>query len=145
MVNLNEILKNEIKELKSNISIPVDTVLNYCQESEINCSGDIIFQGKGLYQSKLKAGGSIYFRAPSVVRGGALEAEKEISCKTVGSLGGVATKLWVPKHGHIYAEVAYQNTYFSVGEKEVILDVPSKKVHVYLDQDEFIVMDRFNI
>jgi len=145
VVNLNGILKNEIKELKSKTSIPVDTALNYCQESEINCSGDIIFQGKGLYQSKLKAGGSIYFKAPSVVRGGTLEAEKEINCKTVGSLGGVATKLWVPKHGHIYAEVAYQNTYFSIGEKEVILDVPSKKVHVYLDQDEFIIMDRFNI
>ncbi len=145
VISIVDFLKNEINELKSSISIPVNTFLNYCQESEINCSGDIIFQGKGLYQSKLHAGGSIYFKAPSVVRGGTLQAEKEIHCKTLGSLGGVATKLSVEKYGHIYAEVAYQNTHFSVGEKEIILDVPSKKVHVYLDQDNFIVMDRFNI
>lgn len=145
VIDLTEILKSEINELKSGVSIPVKTVLSYCQESEINCSGDIIFQGKGLYQSKLKSGGSIYFNAPSVVRGGTLQAEKEINCKTIGSLGGVATKLSVAKNGHIYADVAYQNTHFTVGEKEIILDVPSKKVHVYLDQDGFIVMDRFNI
>lgn len=140
-----DILNYKINELKVNISIPVNTTLNYCQDSEINCSGDIVFLGKGEYQSYLKAGGSIYFQPGSVVRGGTLSAEREIRCNTVGSPGGVATKLHVSKGGHIYAETAYQNTYFSIGEKETILDIPSKKVHVFIDDAGLIVIDRFNI
>jgi hypothetical protein len=63
--------------------------------------------------------------------------------KTVGSSAGVNTILKVPKKGRITAEIAYNNTIFCFGEKQVMLEVSSKNVEAYLDKTGEITIDKF--
>ncbi|ADK14006.1 DUF342 domain-containing protein [Clostridium ljungdahlii] len=144
---LNELMKiieDKIEELKDTRALPVKVVLSYCQDSNIQSSGDIIIKGRGEYISQIDANGSIEFlQEKSVARGGILKAENEIKCKIVGSVAGVSTKLQVEsKGGNIWADVAYHNTVFKVENKEIVLDSPSKDVHVYLKEGD-IVVDKF--
>ncbi|MBU3111746.1 flagellar assembly protein A [Clostridium lacusfryxellense] len=140
------LIDNKISTLDRNLTLPVDVVLDYCQDSVVKSSGNIIFTGKGEYVSHLVASDSIIFQKPqSLARGGIIKAVKEIKCKIVGGHGGVSTKLIVENDGQIWAEVAYQNTRFIVGEKEYILDVPSKNVHVYLDDARELVVEKLQL
>lgn len=135
-----------IFELKSTLSIPVDVRMSYCQDSNIQSSGDVFISGKGEYISDITANGSIYFlQEKSVARGGTLRAKEEIKCRIVGSTAGVATKLQVEKQGHIWVDTAYQNTILSVGNREVVLELPSKNVHAYIDNNDDIIVDKLKL
>jgi len=130
-------------KIKSELSLPVSINLGYCQDSVIKSSGDIIFTGKGEYISDIVANGSIKFlRDKSVARGGTLRAASEINCKIVGSSAGVSTKLQTNKEGNIFVEVAFQNTIFILGQKEYMLDKPSKSIHAYTDPSGDIIMEK---
>lgn len=132
--------------LKNTLSIPVNVKIAYSQDSIIQSSGDIVITGRGEYISDMTANGSIYFvQEKSVARGGTLRAKEEIKCRVVGSTAGVATKLQVEKHGHIWVDTAYQNTIFSIGSKEFVLDVPSKNIHAYLDDKDDIIVDKLKL
>ncbi|MCT8976154.1 FapA family protein [Clostridium sp. CX1] len=132
--------------LSATLALPVNVKVAYCQDCSINSSGDIFITGRGEYISDITANGSIYFtEEKSVARGGVLKAKKEIKCRTVGSTAGVATKLQVEKEGHIWVDVAYQNTIIVVGPRELVLDAPSKNVHGYLDSSDDIVVDRLKL
>ena len=140
------LIDNKISTLDRNLTLPVDVVLGYCQDSLVKSSGNIIFTGKGEYVSQMVASNSIIFqKEQSLARGGVIKAVKEIKCKIVGGLGGVSTRLIVENDGQIWADVAYQNTRFIIGEKEYILDVPSKNVHVYLDENRELVVDKLQL
>ena len=116
---------------------------DYSQDSTIKSSGNIIFTGKGEYVSNLMASDSILFKIDkSLARGGVIKAGKEIKCKIVGGLGGVSTKLIVSKNGQIWADVAYPNTRFIIGEKEYILDVFSKNIHAFIGEDRELIVDK---
>lgn len=135
-----------IKEIKGKVNIPADIIINYCQDSTISSSGNIYLNGKGQYISHLTCNGSIVFtQNGSVSRGGYLKAENEIRCKTIGSTGGVKTKASVSKSGHIYADIAYHNTIFAIGEREIVLEEPSRDVHVYMDELGDIIIDKFRL
>ena len=137
------IIDNKIAVLEMNLTLPVDVVLDYCQDSIIKSSGNIIFSGKGQYVSQIAASDSVIFQKDkSVARGGVIKAGKEIKCKIVGGIGGVSTKLIVENHGHIWAEVAYPNTRFIIGAREYVLDVPSKNVHAFLDESRELIVDK---
>lgn len=137
-----ECIKNKISDLESGLTLPVNVNISYCQDSNIQSSGDIVISGKGEYISDITANGSIYFlQERSVARGGCLKSKNEIKCRVVGSVAGVSTKLQVEGHGHIWVDIAYHNTIFKVGPREYILDTPSKNVHAYL-KDGDIVVDR---
>lgn len=138
---------DEKKEmLKDSLSIPVDVRINYCQDSQIDSTGDIIIMGKGEYVSEISANGSIYFTGDkSVARGGTIKAKKEVRCKVVGSIGGVATKIIVDNSGHIWSDVAYQNTIFLIGNKEYIFDMPSRNIHAYLDENREIIVEKLKL
>lgn len=137
------IIQNKISVLESNLTLPVDVVLDYCQDSIVKSSGNIIFSGKGQYVSQITASNSVIFQKDkSIARGGVIKASKEIKCKIVGGLGGVSTKLIVENHGHIWAEVAYPNTRFIIGTREYILDVPSKNVHAFIDESRDLIVDK---
>jgi len=137
------IIDNKINILERNLTLPVDVMLDYCQDSIVKSSGNITFSGKGEYVSQIIASDSIIFEMEkSLARGGVIKAGKEIRCKVVGGLGGVSTKLIVEKHGHIWAEIAYPNTRFIIGEREYVLDVPSKNIHVFMNDDREIVVDK---
>jgi Predicted polymerase, most proteins contain PALM domain, HD hydrolase domain and Zn-ribbon domain len=135
-----------IVELKNTLSIPVNVKISYSQDSNIQSSGDIVITGRGEYISDITANGSIYFlQEKSVARGGILRAKEEIKCRVVGSTAGVSTKLQVEKQGHIWVDTAYQNTIFSVGNREIILDVPSKNIHAYIDSNDDIIVDKLKL
>lgn len=138
-----KIIENKISVLETNLTLPVDVVLDYCQDSIIKSSGNIIFSGKGQYVSQITASNSVIFQKDkSIARGGIIKASKEIKCKIVGGLGGVSTKLIVENHGHIWAEVAYPNTRFIIGTREYILDVPSKNVHAFINESRDLIVDK---
>ncbi|HCQ89755.1 MAG TPA: hypothetical protein DIU45_08475 [Clostridium sp.] len=89
---------------------------------------------------------SVYFVADrSTTRGGIINAADEIKCKIVGTIAGVSTILKVKKSGHIHADIAYYNTKFIIGEKEFLLEEPSRNIHVYLDNDKELVVDKFKL
>jgi len=137
------IIDDKISVLEMNLTLPVDVVLDYCQDSIIKSSGNIIISGKGQYVSQITASDSVIFQMDkSVARGGVIKASKEIKCKIVGGLGGVSTKLIVDNHGHIWAEVAYPNTRFVIGTREYVLDVPSKNVHAFIDESRELIVDK---
>lgn len=146
LYKITEAMEEKLTFLKNNLSIPVNVRVSYCQDSNIQSSGDVLISGKGEYISDITASGNIYFmQERSVARGGSLNAKNEIKCRIVGSTAGVATRLKVEKDGHIWVDEAYQNTVFSVGIREYILEQPSKSVHAYLDSAGDIVVDKFNL
>lgn len=144
---INDILINiqdNIRILKTSLSIPVNVDIFYCQDCSIKSSGDIVISGKGDYVSDLTANNNVYFtQSSSIVRGGVIRAKNEIKCKIVGSPAGVVTKLIVEEEGHIWVDYAYQNTLFVIGKKQYSLTVSSKDVHAYLDENLDIKVDKF--
>lgn len=137
------IINNKAIIYRSMLNEPVNVKISYCQDSNINSTGDIYITGKGEYVSNIIAQGNIYFNSSeSIARGGTIKAKNEIRCSIVGSKAGVSTRLVVEKNGHIYVKIAYPNTRFVVGVREYVLDVPSKDVHVYLDNIGDIVVDK---
>ena len=138
-----KLLEERILRLEKELNISVDVIIDYCQDSNISSSGNIYIIGKGEYISKIIANKSVYFvNEKGLARGGQIEAKEELKCRIVGSIGGVTTKLIVGRRGHIWADIAYQNTLFKVGSKEYLLEVPSKDLHVYLDKNGDIVADK---
>jgi len=140
------IIDNKILVLELHLTLPVNVALDYSQDSVIKSSGNVIITGKGEYVSQIVASDSIIFeKDKSLARGGVMHAGKEIRCKIVGGPGGVSTKLIVEKHGQIWADIAYQNTSFIIGDREYILDVPGKNVHAYIDDDHEFIVDKLKL
>lgn len=139
-----ELLKEKIFLLEASLSIPVNVKVSYAQDSNIISSGDIIVSGKGIYVSEIIAQNKIEFLTEkSVIRGGSIRAGELISCRIIGSTGGVTTRLEVSDNGQIYADIAYSNSLFAVGNKEYRLDTSSRKVHVYLNDNKELTVDKF--
>lgn len=137
-------IKRAISAIEITLAIPVTMNINYCQDSVLKCSGNVMVTGKGEYVSEIICHGSVQFvTSGSLARGGLIKAKDEIRCKEVGSEGGVSTKLVVDGEGHIWVDIAYQNTRFIVGGKEYILEVPSKDIHAYLADDGELVVEKF--
>ncbi|RII36220.1 DUF342 domain-containing protein [Clostridium chromiireducens] len=144
LVEFDEILKEEIDEIETLIVIPTDVYVGYTQGSTIEASGSVFITGKGQYTSEITALNNIEFLSDNAVcRGGVLAAGSEIKLKTVGSTAGVNTMLKVSKKGRIKADIAYNNTIFCFGEKQVMLEVSSKNVEAYVDKTGEIVIDKF--
>ncbi|MCM8710941.1 FapA family protein [Clostridium sp. SYSU_GA19001] len=146
VIEIEETVNERIEFLNSTLSLPVNVKINYCQDSFINSSGDIIVSGKGSYVSELYAYNNVYFTGDmSVVRGGTVKAGKEIKCKTAGSLGGSITKLIVNEEGHIWIDKAYENIVLSIGGREFVIDYASRKLHAYLNENYELKVDRLRL
>lgn len=140
-----EIIEDKLKSLNKEVTLPVNVSIGYSQDSVIKSSGSIYINGKGEYVSEILAKREVIFTNDNAVaRGGIIEANNKIECAEVGSEGGVITKLQVGKKGHIYAKKAYQNTVFLVGSREYVLDTYSRDIHVYLDSEGEIVIEKLN-
>ncbi len=140
------VIDNKIATFEVDLTLPVDVVVDYCQDSIVKSSGNVTFSGKVQYVSQIFASNSVLFQKDkSVARGGVIKAGKEIRCKTVGGHGGVSTQLIVENHGQIWAEVAYSNTRFIIGAREYVLDVTSKDVHAYIDESGELVVDKLQL
>lgn len=138
-----EKVNDELNELNEEAKISIDLIMDYGQESEIKAAGDIVITGKGLFTSRLYAKDNIKFTSKNAVcRGGHLKAGKGIFATIVGNESGVVTQLEVEKKGEIKVDIAYQNTIFIVANRKHILDKASKNIHVYLDKDGSIVINK---
>lgn len=138
-----DFLKEETDELETFKVDEADIYVKYMQGSKVEAIGSVFIQGKGQYTSEITALKDIEFtNENSVCRGGILSAGKEIRLKTVGSEAGVNTILKVPKDGVITADIAYNNTTFCFGEKQLVLDVSSRNVKAYVDEIGDIAIDK---
>lgn len=137
-------IQEEIENLEAYEPNNADISISYAQGSTIEASGNVFITGKGQYTSNITALNNIEFTSEKAVcRGGILNAGNEIKLKTVGSVAGVNTILKVPKNGRITADIAYSNTTFCFGEKQMLLEVPSKEVNAYIDKTGEIIIDKF--
>ncbi|ADL51432.1 flagellar assembly protein A [Clostridium cellulovorans] len=142
--NLLQLIKERKEVLKSETYDTYDIICEYCQDSNLECSGDVILTGKGQYVSYISAGKSVIFNSESsIARGGVIKAQETIKVGIVGSEAGVSTKLIVPKTGHIFAEIAHVNTVLAIGPKEVRLDTSCRKLHAYQGEDGTIEVEKF--
>lgn len=136
-------IDNELSELEKDAIIEANLNIEYAQESKIDVVGNINICGKGLFTSELNSTKSIIFTTDKVIcRGGHLKAGEMIKASIVGSESGVFTNLEVDKRGEIYIDLAYHNTTFIIGNKKYILDKPSKNIHVYIDKDGSLAVDK---
>ena len=137
------LLEQEIDPLSEDLIVPVDVYINYAQDSEIKATGNVYIIGKGQYTSNITAAENIIFTVPGAIsRGGVLSAKGNIEAKVVGSVAGVSTILKVLKDGIITADVAYNNTTFTFGERSCTLDEPSKNIKAYVDKSGEIVVEK---
>jgi uncharacterized protein len=139
-----DVLNEEIDDMESASVIAADIYIDYAQGAKIESSGNVYITGKGQYTSNILALGNIEFTAGnSVCRGGELTAGNEIKLKTVGSTAGVSTVLKVPKNGKITADIAYSNTLFCFGDRQLLLETSSKDLVAYLDKKNDVVIEKF--
>lgn len=139
------LLENEIKNREEFIKEKWNLTIGYAQDTKIECSGDIIFTGKGEYISKIRAGGDVKFLLEnSVVRGGSITAEGSITCKTVGSSGGATTILKAGEKGKIIGDIVYRNTIIKFGNKSIAIDKDSKNLKAFMNNGE-IEIEKLNL
>ncbi|WP_426349108.1 FapA family protein [Alloiococcus sp. CFN-8] len=138
-----KVLLLRVKELHNELRIRADIHLGYIQDCEIYATGKIIIKGRGEYQSILTSGTSIEFARGAVARGGTITAAQEILAGSVGSAGGVITKLSVDRAGIIKINNIYQNTIIIIGDKELCFDSYQEKVKAKLGEDGFISIENY--
>ena len=138
-----KVLLLRIFELNKEVLNKSDINIEYIQDSQIYATGKIYIKGKGEYQSVITSGTSIELAKGAVARGGTITASQEIIAGSVGSGGGVITKLVVDKTGVIKANKTYQNTIVVIGEKEMRLDHIQEKIKATLGEDGFIAIENF--
>lgn len=140
------LLSKELEQAREILESNSDIYLEYCQGSKIEAAGSVYITGKGQFTSEITSLNNIEFtKEGSVCRGGILYAKNEIKLKTVGSNADVKTTLKVSKKGRISAEMAYSNTIFCFGERQFVLDVPSRNVIAYLDGNDEVVVEKLKI
>lgn len=141
--NLAEILKKSLDEFINRfkaITSPADVKFKYCQNSDIYASRDVNINGKGSYNSIIKAENKVTFTGyPGVMRGGEAYGKMGIEAKEVGSNAGVSTLLKTSKDGTIQANIVYQNTTICVGEQFYIVENPVKMLKAYINKGELVV------
>lgn len=143
LTDINSIIQDSITQIKGSLAVPVSVDIGYLQDSTVQSSGSIIISGKGQYVSKIIANDYVRFLNPaSISRGGFVKAVNEVRCGTIGSIGGVSTKIMVGEKGNIYAEKVYQNTKFYFGNKEYTFENPCKQVHAYFERDGEIIVEK---
>ncbi|WP_432776259.1 FapA family protein [Brevibacillus gelatini] len=105
--------------------------------SEIYSSGDISIE-KGIYNSKLHAGGCI--EVDGFVRGGEIYASKVVKIAEAGARGGMATKISVPKNGTIRIGLAIEETVIQVGNKTHTFTVRTSNVYARLNESGELII-----
>ena len=113
-------LKQLIGQMVNNLQIAsahkATVKLGYMQNSVVVASGDVIINGKGVYNSNINAGGAVRFTGrPGVFRGGTIQAEGDVEIGELGSPTGAITNVTIPKHCKIKARLVYPNVTIKIG------------------------------
>jgi uncharacterized protein (DUF342 family) len=85
----------------------------FVHNSRIYSSGDIVIFGQGVYNSKMRAGGCITI--DGLVRGGEIIATKSVIIGEAGTIGGMGTKITVPKGESIKIKTVLADTEVQIG------------------------------
>ncbi len=146
LTDINLVIQESITQIRGSLAVPVSVTIGYIQDSTVQSSGSIIINGKGQYVSKIIANDFVRFLNPaSISRGGLVKATNEVRCGTIGSAGGVSTKIIVAPKGHIYAEKVYQNTVFYIGSREYTFENPCRQVHAFFDENGEIIVEKLTL
>jgi len=147
LIKVKTLAEEKIKAIEAMKDINSDATIGYIQDCTVFCSGCLKVNGKGIYKSDVYAEKGIYFTGEGQceLRGGKVKSEGEIKAKIVGSPSGVMTEVVVGKEGHIYCDIAYLNTKFIVGNMETVIDETYKNVHVYINKNRELIVDKFKI
>lgn len=145
--HIEELINEKLEAMSGYGEVLSNIILNYAQDSNIECSGDVIITGKGVYKSCITSMNELIFSGNenSTARGGMLRAKEKIEAKIVGAPTGVGTTLAVSKEGHVYCSIAHLNTKIIIGEKETVLDESYRNLHAYLNKDSELVVDKFKL
>jgi uncharacterized protein (DUF342 family) len=111
--------------------------LLYSLNSNIYCSGDVLINGQGCYNSKIHSGGEL--KINGILRGGEVYARLGAFIKEVGSEVGVPTRVIVPVDKKIRIDLAREGTIIKIGKVIYKFDREQRYVEASLDQEGKIV------
>ena len=113
ILTLLEYIKSEIKQKdvpESNITA------SYSLNSYLETSGNIYINGQGCYQTQIKAGGEVH--VSGIVRGGNLQAGKDMFINEIGSKAGAVSHVKVPAKHKIHLKTVHENVTISIGKQQ---------------------------
>lgn len=120
--------------------VPANIYVSYCQNAEIFSTNDVEILSVGCYNTNIFAENSVIFKGEKcILRGGKIEAKRNIKAKEVGSTLGVTTILKTSKEGCIESDIAYQNTVLVFDEIIYKIDEPIKNLKAYINKGELYV------
>ncbi|MFO7820027.1 MAG: FapA family protein, partial [Halanaerobacter sp.] len=112
-----------------------DVVVNYLQNSRVVANGKILVEGKGVYNSKLRASSQIRVTgAQGFVRGGKIKAQDDIFIKELGSPGGSEVSVAVPQEHKIKSTKMNINTLLKIGGQKYRLQKDWHEVSAEIDK-----------
>lgn len=121
------------KPVKADIKAP------YVQNSELSCTGDIVVDGSGVYNSRLKCSGSV--NISRLFRGGSIEAGGDVFIGEAGAPRITADQglIQLSYKGRAHLGAVYENVRFKFGSTEYRCEKNLQNVRLMLDQEAFEV------
>ncbi|NLI69253.1 MAG: DUF342 domain-containing protein [Firmicutes bacterium] len=113
-----------------------DIIGRYAQNSKLECTGDIIIDGPGVYNSTFECGGKVIVQR--LFRGGHIKAGGDIF---VGELGSPGTSIaqglvQVPDGNAIKLGKVYEGTRIKIGDSAFMLASTYNRVIIHYDEAE---------
>ncbi len=124
---------NAVKTGQADITVP------YVQNSALTCTGNIIINGPGVYNSQLKSNGEV--RISRLFRGGTIEAGGDVYIGEAGSprVSSEQGRIYVPYKSKVHLGSIYENVRIKFGNTEYRSDRTLNSVRLVLDQEDFEV------
>ncbi len=115
---------------------PSNIEVYYVQNSTLKCSGDIIVNGPGAYNSHFECGGKVIVH--KLLRGGDVIAGDDIEVGEAGSPGSTLSQgsVQVPQDKSIKFNKVHEGTKIIIGEKIMRFDDTVSNVKAKLDREE---------
>jgi len=90
--------------------------VGYAQHSTLEAAGDVIITGRGAYNTKIFAGGSVVVKSQKgFFRGGEIVSEGSVEIYELGSAGGAVTTVSVPAGQEIKYTVVHSGVRLKIG------------------------------
>jgi hypothetical protein len=90
---------------------PANLTLSYMQASEAEATGTVTLQGKGIFNSRIVAGGGLVSaHDEAVLRGGSIVSHGSVHVREVGSPAGATTTVQLGASASLEAALAYAGT-----------------------------------
>lgn len=122
---------------------PANISADYCQNSILRASGNIILNGRGAITSELTAGGDIRINGPtSVVRGGKLSFGGEAVIREIGSSGSVYTLVHLGKNNVLKASKAHPSVTIDSEFGKFVFQEPARNIKAYISPQQKLEVEK---